>query len=124
MKSESTVRPVPVAYFPGLTRITFAVQEVQREDMDGQTSTYYTFGMIEIRHGKPWIVRLTSNDYPALVAAIVRDRYSQDQVEAIVNNYLADPEGRRQEFDELQAWRAKAKEEAMKVINYKQEENV
>lgn len=43
------------------------------------------------------------------ISAIIRSRYSQDQVEAITQNYLADPEGRKEEFDALQAWRAEAK---------------
>ena len=48
----------------------------------------------------------------AIIAAIVRERYNQDAVEAIVNNYLANPESEEaiKEMAEMQEWRANAKE--------------
>lgn len=54
--------------------------------------------------------------YGTVVSAVIRSRYSQDDVEAIQLNYLADP-SRHDEFDELQAWRAHAKEVAREVAD-------
>ena len=54
--------------------------------------------------------------YDTLVAAVVRSRYSADDVEAILNNYLLDAETGRKEFDELQAWRTKAKQAAHEAL--------
>lgn len=58
-------------------------------------------------------------DYPTLVTAIVRSRYSADQIEAIVANYLDDDgnEQHRRELNELQTWRRLAKEIAHKVFD-------
>lgn len=47
--------------------------------------------------------------YDNTVSNIIRQRYSADAVEAILNNYLNDPESGRKEFEELQSWRAQAK---------------
>lgn len=54
--------------------------------------------------------------YEAVIAAIVRSRYSADEVEAILLNAQLQPEAAgekaaeyRRELDELQAWRAEAK---------------
>lgn len=66
-----------------------------------------------INHKEP----LTKDkDYGPMVSAIIRSRYSHDMIEAITQNYLADPDGRKQEFDDLQAWRQKAKEMAGSIF--------
>jgi hypothetical protein len=64
------------------------------------------------RHAQP----LTSDDYVPLVVAIIRSRYTEDQVEAILNNYLTDPDGHATEFQQLQAWRKKAKSAAREYL--------
>ena len=62
---------------------------------------------VEYNHKEP----LTEEkDYGPMVSTLIRAHYSQDQVEAITQNYLSDPEGHKQEFDDLQEWRAKAKQ--------------
>ena len=116
MKSESTVRPALLELYPGLARINFNVVEEHREAEDGSRYTVYVYNMVEIPRKLPVIVPFTQDDYPMLVSAIVREEYTQDDVEAIMNNYLADPEGHKADFDELQAWRAKAKQVAREVI--------
>jgi hypothetical protein len=117
MKSESTVRTALLELYPGLARINFNVVEEQREAEDGSRNTVYVYNMVEIRRKLPVIVPFTQDDYPMLVSSLVRERYSEDDVEAIMNNYLADPEGHKADFDELQAWRVKAKEVARDVID-------
>lgn len=59
----------------------------------------------------------TPPTYGEIVAAIVRGRYSADDVEAITNNYLLDgSEGHTQEWFAMQQWRKEAKELAKAVL--------
>ena len=57
-------------------------------------------------------------DYGLFVSALIRSRYSQDQVEAITQNYLANSKDADavQDFNDLQDWRAKAKQIATEAI--------
>ena len=52
--------------------------------------------------------------YARLVDAYVREKYSQSAVEAIINNYLSDPENEKYkaEFAALQIYREECKEKA------------
>ena len=56
--------------------------------------------------------------YDEIVASLVSDKYPHDRMEAIVNNYLADPsdEGILQEFNDMQAWRREAKALAKEIL--------
>ena len=59
--------------------------------------------------------------YGELVERLVRKRYSQSQVEAIINNYLDNSENvqYKAEFLEMQAYRKECKAEAKKILrNY------
>lgn len=51
-------------------------------------------------------------DYGLFVSALIRFSYSQDQVEAITQNYLATPKDAdvKKDFEDLQAWRAESKQ--------------
>lgn len=62
----------------------------------------------------------------AIISAIVRMRYSADEVEAIVNNVLQDPfnSDRLQEYKALQEWRKKAKIYASELMAYADEHNL
>lgn len=53
--------------------------------------------------------------YDDLVSMFIRERYSQDNVEAIINNYLSNPEKHKAEFDEMQAYRLGCKERAREI---------
>ena len=69
---------------------------------EAYTDTYAFY-----RHENP----LTEDDYGAMVSAIVRARYSADDVEAIMQNYIANKTSEHKaEWSELQAWRETAKE--------------
>lgn len=62
---------------------------------------------------------ITSDDYGVIVSAIVRCKYSADEVEAIVNNYLlAKTDASENDMSEMQGWRALAKETAKSVLQY------
>lgn len=58
------------------------------------------------------------NAYGELVERIVRKRYSQSQVEAIINNYLDDSENAqyKSEFLEMQAYRKECKAKAKEIL--------
>lgn len=58
------------------------------------------------------------SSYGELVERLVRKRYSQSQVEAIINNYLDDSENTqyKTEFLELQAYRKECKAEAKNIL--------
>jgi len=66
------------------------------------------------RHENP----LTEEDYGAMVSAIVRARYSADDVEAIMQNYIANKTAEhRTEWQNLQDWRDEAKSYAHLAIS-------
>lgn len=56
------------------------------------------------------------NVYPRLVSEFVRQNYSQNKVEAILNNYIADPQEYATEFQELQAYRKTCKDRAKELL--------
>ena len=60
-------------------------------------------------------IELNAIDYPSVVAAIVRCKYSQSDIEAIVLNG-SDTEEHASEYAALQAWRAEAKRIAKIVV--------
>ena len=56
--------------------------------------------------------------YDTLVAAFIRERYSDDKMQAIINNYLMEPDNseHEEEFKEMQAWRKHIKEVCKEII--------
>ena len=71
---------------------------------------------VEYNHKEPISFE---KDYGPMVSAIIRNRYTQDDVEAITQNYLADPDGRREEFETLQQWRETAKKRVKEIFGTK-----
>lgn len=61
-------------------------------------------------------IELEAIDYPSVVSAIVRCKYSQSDIEAIVLNG-SDTEEHASEYAALQAWRTEAKRIAKIVVN-------
>lgn len=87
--------------------------DVITEEENAAPQVAYTSIDTFYRHSKP----LSESDYPHLVAAIIRSRYSADDVEAIQLNYLNDKNGEHvEEWNDLQKWRAKAKAAAREAI--------
>ena len=64
--------------------------------------------------------------YGAIVAALIRLRYSSDRVEAIINNVLSDPldESMMAEYKALQEWRKRAKEYATELMAWADEHGI
>lgn len=60
-------------------------------------------------------IELETIDYPSVVSAIVRCKYSQSDIEAIVLNG-SDTEEHATEYAAMQAWRAEAKRVAKIVV--------
>ena len=60
-------------------------------------------------------IELDAIDYPSVVSAIVRCKYSQSDIEAIVLNG-SDTDEHEAEYQAMQAWRAEAKRIAKIVV--------
>ena len=71
---------------------------------------------IEIRLAK--LNGLQKEAYEQQTSELFRKKYSQSTVEAIINNYLLDPENEKYkaEFSEMQACRAECKAQAKKEV--------
>lgn len=54
----------------------------------------------------------------AIISAVIRAKYDQDEMEAIINNYLEDPtdEDALLEIHEMQSWRCMAKHIATEAL--------
>lgn len=61
--------------------------------------------------------KLPCPDYAHEVSRLVRSRYSQNDVEAIILNYMNSAKASQEEFDELQSYRATCKQEAQAEID-------
>lgn len=59
-------------------------------------------------------------DYGGIVDALVSHKYPIDKMQAVINNYLLEPENEEfvTEFNNMQAWRKEAKEIAKEVLLY------
>lgn len=100
---------VEVKHTNGRFVVRFGIQKYEHEASD------------EIAHdNEPTMmacerIELNAIDYPSVVAAIVRCKYSQSDIEAIVLNG-SDTEEHASEYEALQAWRAEAKRIAKIVV--------
>lgn len=91
---------------------TIRIEVEEREDT--------TFSWIETTLGRDvW-------NRGAIISAVVRLKYSADDVEAIVNNVLQDPfnEARLVAYKALQEWRQKAKDYATELMAWAEEHNI
>lgn len=100
-------KPASVTVYRELGRAVFEIL-VEREDENG---------------GTKWLtIKLPPGEwtYAAIVSAIVRLYYAQDDVEAIMLNYQLAPEDEEvaTEFYKLQDWRAQAKARAKQLLQY------
>ena len=64
-------------------------------------------------------VNVAKVDYPTVTSAIIRHRYPDDDMTAVINNYLLSPDDdvAKSEFGAMQEWRKHAKEVADQVLN-------
>lgn len=87
---------------------------VIRFDITKKEDGTYECEEVEYNHKED----LSPSDFGSMVSCIIRGKYSEDDVEAILNNYLADPENERYvaEFNRLQSWRNEAKERTRSIL--------
>lgn len=59
-------------------------------------------------------------DYSGIVDALVSHKYPIDKMQAVINNYLLEPENPEHitAFNEMQSWRKEAKEIAKQALLY------
>lgn len=90
---------------------TFSVSEKQ----DNGTYKYQTYTL------KPEVL-----DYDSIVNAIISKEYTNDKMQAIINNYLLDSsnEDTTKEFNDMQAFRKKAKDWAKDLLKYVKDNNL
>ena len=57
-------------------------------------------------------------NYDGIVSALITHKYPSDRMQAIINNYLADPSDEEilQEFNTMQEWRKEAKNLAREIL--------
>ncbi len=117
MKQKSTfdIKPDLVVEEGNAIRINYEVEEIEEAlgsmhgDEESTTRTVY----------KAYVTRLERPaTYERIVSAIVNDGYTTDEMQAVVNNYQQDPtkEEYAAAYNEMQAWRRKAKEVARAVV--------
>lgn len=100
-----------------ITRVMFGFGTEVRKDQDGNEEVSLVYEVVDT----------TDRSYGGIVDAIVRDRYSPADVEALLSNYtmavdadssLTDAKRAeyKAEYKAFQAWRAKAKEVAAQAM--------
>lgn len=119
MKQKSTfdIKPDLTVEEGSVIRINYDVEEVEETfdsmhgEEDGETTTRAVYKAYATRVARPVT-------YDSIVSAIVGDAYSTDEMQAVVNNYQQDStkEEYAAEYNEMQAWRKKAKEVARAVV--------
>ena len=69
-----------------------------------------------------YTVRILYSDfnYSGIVDSLIQYKYPIDKMQAVINNYLLDPEDAYaiDEFNKMQAWRKEAKEIAKQALEY------
>lgn len=71
----------------------------------------YRWGVVELMPGLPKLGEI--------IAAVVRSRYSADDIEGINNNYIYDGDSNKEHYDEwaeMQKWRQTAKTYAKELL--------
>lgn len=107
--------------------MTSAISENQ--DVISQIDCGRRKATIKVGNGSSTMIELSTGvwNYGAIVSALVRSKYSEDEVEAIVNNNIAliampsavsDEEGQQKlsEFQQMQEWREKCKARAKELM--------
>lgn len=102
---------------------------VHRTRFGGQWEYHFNYGVKQDEEGYAWLSVVTPAgvwDKGAAVRAMIRQRYSADDVEAIINNVLNAPgdEERVAEYRALQEWRKLAKRSAAECIAWGNENGV
>ena len=89
----------------------------------GINFTAINFNIKEVEDGFKWdcvTMPYVDFEYGKIVDAIVTFKYPNDKMQAVINNYLLEPENPEYitAFNEMQAWRKEAKEIAKQALEY------
>lgn len=115
-KNQGSGKPSLISYERrlGMRRYTirFDVEEVTT-DSDGESesaTTQYQWTELDLPIGNP--------TYASLVSGLIRGRYTDDEMTAIVNNHLLDDgdDEHEAEWQAMQEWRAEAKVMAREIL--------
>lgn len=104
---ESSVKPNLVEKEVIAGRITYFINfEIEFQD------EWYVYEQVRLEYDK-W-------NYSGVVDALVQHKYPIDKMQAVINNYLLEPENQEYiaAFNEMQAWRKEAKEIAKEALAY------
>lgn len=101
---------VEVKHTNGRFIVRFGIEKYEHSDADDMQHDKEPLMMACER------IELEAIDYPSVVSSIVRCKYSQSDIEAIVLNG-SDTEEHAEEYAALQAWRAEAKRIAKIVVD-------
>lgn len=97
-------------------------------DIIGNHSYYNLFAINDTDRSERILASLPKykNTYDSFVNAIIEKEYPSDKMQAIINNYLLDSKDKdaKKEFNEMQEYRAYAKEAAKECIKYIKENNL
>jgi len=99
MIANSDIRPERILKYgiTGKGQINFLIEKKETQDAEGNPRESYDYRSVEV----------SSFAREAIINAVVREKYSQSEVEAIFANYLAgDDQG---EYESFQHWRKLAK---------------
>ena len=107
MKATSDTKPNIVETYIEFATKRYAVNIGAAYNIDG-----WEYDRVIIPAGK--------FDYAGVVDALVQYKYPIDKMQAVINNYLLDPndEYAISEFNAIQAWRKEAKEIAKEALMY------
>ena len=107
MKEYSSLYPdlVEKSIVNGIKIVSLHIKPVFDGDM-------YAYDTIQMENSK--------FDYAGVVDALVQYKYPIDKMQAVINNYLLDPNDAYaiDEFNKMQAWRKEAKEIAKEALLY------
>lgn len=111
MELQSNHR-MPLVTREGMTALVcFNEREIQRqEEGTEQVITLYVYDYVRVPY--PFT-------YSSLVSVLVKSRYDDDSMQAIINNHLSDEETpeHAEQFTAMQEWRTEVKEVAHEVID-------
>ena len=107
MKNNSNMHPFLVEV-SSLDKIKMAYINIDIKEADG----YYEYEQAKLPYA--------SFNYSGIVDALISYKYPIDKMQAVINNYLLDPEDAYaiDEFNKMQAWRKEAKEIAKEALLY------
>lgn len=91
--------------------------------LGGVRRYYINIDVVQIGEMYRWEqvnVPINKWNYSGVVDALVQFKYPIDKMQAVINNYLLDPNDAYaiEEFNKMQAWRKKAKEIAKEALLY------